>query len=384
MAFRTLIYAQDTLGLGHVRRCVTIARALLAGRADASVLLATKSSWPARMTLGDRFDFLKLPSQFTLPGASAAEHDAEREAIRALRRDLLRDAAARLRPHLILVDNEPLGFKGEMVPALAAAGAAKVVFGMRDVLDDPRRTAESWDALDVIGSLRERFDRVLVYGHQELFDTLATYGVPADIADRAHYTGYVVTPHPPVDSIGARQRLGSGNRPVVLVTGGGGQDAMALCTTALAALELLADRPSPRGLIVTGPFMPDDDRAVLAERASRGGHLLVESTDTTEAMATADAVVTMGGYNTLAEAMMLGRRPIVVPRSTHKREQLMRALAFEEHGLVRCLEPGAASAQAMAEALEAEILRPSVVDAARFLDVGAVRTAELLLELGSS
>jgi len=384
MALKTLIYAQDTLGLGHVRRCVTIARALLDARADASVLLASKSSWPARVALGDRFDFLKLPSQFTLAGASPAEHDAEREAIRALRRDLLRDAAARLRPQLVLVDNEPLGFKGEMVQALAAAEGAKVVFGMRDVLDDPERTAESWAALDVVASLRSRFDGVLVYGHPELFDTLGTYGVPADIAARAHYTGYVVTPGAAVDVAAARARLGCDERPVVLVTGGGGQDAVALCTTAVGALGLLTQRPSPRGLIVTGPFMPQEDRAVLAELARGGDHMLVESVDMSEAMAAADAVVTMGGYNTLAEAMMLGRRPIVVPRATHKREQLMRALAFDRHGLVRCLVPGAASAEALAQALEAELRTPSAIDAGRFLDVGATRTAQLLLELGSA
>lgn len=380
MAFKVLIYAQDTLGLGHVRRCTTIARALLAGRADASVLLATKSSWPARESLGERFDFLKLPSQFTLAGASAAEHDGEREAIRDLRRDLLRDAAARLRPHLVLVDNEPLGFNGEMVQALAAADGAKAVFGMRDVLDDPARTAQSWAQLDVVGSLRDRFDGVLVYGHEELFDTLGTYDVPADVAARARYTGYVVARPPAIDVAAVRARLACGERPVVLVTGGGGQDAARLCATALAALELMTSHPRPRGLVVTGPFMPEDDRAALAERAGRGGHVLVERADLAEAMAAADAVVTMGGYNTLAETMLFGKRPIVVPRATHKREQLMRALAFEQHGLVRCLPPEAASPQAMAAALEAELRAPAAVDAARFLDVGALRTAQLLLE----
>lgn len=384
MPFKVLIYAQDTLGLGHVQRCTTIARALLERRPDAAVLLATKSSWPGRLALGPRFDYLKLPSQLTLAAAGAAERDHEREAIRGLRRDILRDAAARLQPDLILVDNEPLGFGGEMEGALDAAPSARAIFGMRDVVDDPARTAESWRALGVLGALRERFDGVLIYGHPDLFDTLETYGVPPDIAARSRYTGYVVAGRPRPDVAQVRTRLGGGGRPLVLVTGGGGQDAAALCEIALDAIDLLVSQPAPRAVIVTGPFMASVDRERIAQRARAGAHLVLEQADVAEAMASVDALVTMGGYNTLAEAMLLGRRPVVVPRATHKREQLMRAEAFDRHGLVHCPPSRPASAAVIARALEAELLEPSRVDARRFLDIDGERAAGLLLEPSSA
>src|SRR5437867_2171657 len=134
MPLKILIYAQDKRGLGHVRRTIVIARALIEARPDVAVLLATKSSWPGLVDIAGRFDFLKLPGEFTLAASTEDEQDAEREAIRAVRRDLLRDAVARLKPAIVLADTEPLGHDGELAPALNGTGA-KLVFGMRDVLD---------------------------------------------------------------------------------------------------------------------------------------------------------------------------------------------------------------------------------------------------------
>jgi predicted glycosyltransferase len=47
-----------------------------------------------------------------------------------------------------------------------------------------------------------------------------------------------------------------------------------------------------------------------------------------------DALVCMGGYNTLIEAVALGIPTVCVPRVTPRVEQLMRAEAFEQLGLV--------------------------------------------------
>ena len=382
MPLKVFIYAQDTLGLGHVKRCTTIARALLARRPDAAVLLASKSAWPANISLGERFDFLKLPAQLTLPASADAERAAERTAIRALRRDLLRDAVLHLRPQLLVVDNEPLGFGGEMAPAIAAAGSgARVVFGMRDVADDPERIAEQWERLDVIEALEERFDRILIYGHPAVFDTVATYDLPASVAAKAHYSGYLCAPRDDLDPDSLGARLGLDSRPLLLVTGGGGQDALPLFSATLGALPLLGADPKPQALLVTGPFMPTEERRQVEALADPRLCLIQETTDVVEAMAAARAAVTMGGYNTLAEAMMLGRRPIVVPRATHKREQLMRAQAFEERGLARCLPPADLSPAVIAETLDAELEAPAMIDATEYLDPHAARAAELLLEV---
>jgi predicted glycosyltransferase len=379
---KIFIYAQDTLGLGHVQRCTTLARALLERRPDAAVLLASKSAWPATVSLGERFDFLKLPTQLTLRASSDADRAAERSAIRAMRRDLLRDAVVHLRPKVLIVDNEPLGYGGEMAAAIAAAeDGARVVFGMRDVMDDPQRIAEQWEALDVIRALEERFDRILIYGHPDVFDTLATYGLPASVTAKARYSGYLCSPRDDLDAASLGARLGVDSEPLLLVTGGGGQDALPLFSGALQALPLLAADPTPQTLLVTGPFMPAEDRARVEALADTRVCRIRETVDVVQALVRARAAATMGGYNTLVEAMMVGRCPIVVPRATHKREQLIRAQAFEARGLARCLPPSELSATRMAEALDAELAAPTTVDGSEYLDRHAARAAELVLEV---
>ena len=111
------------------------------------------------------------------------------------------------------------------------------------------------------------------------------------------------------------------------------------------------------------------------------GHIVRSEIDLVAGLAAADAAVTMGGYNTLVEAMMLGRRPIVLPRATHKQEQLLRARALEARGLVRCLGPDEASPELLARAIGAELRSPGRVDAQRYLDLHGRRAAGLLLDL---
>jgi predicted glycosyltransferase len=99
----------------------------------------------------------------------------------------------------------------------------------------------------------------------------------------------------------------------------------------------------------------------------------------------ADAVVCMGGYNTLAEALFRGTPTVCVPRTSPRRDQLIRARAFERLGLLLLLEPSALDAAglhvAVATALDSS--RPLLARRAlRALDFhGAWRTAEELLRL---
>ncbi|TMM04006.1 MAG: hypothetical protein E6G10_06265 [Actinobacteria bacterium] len=379
MAVRVFMYAQDNRGLGHVRRCAIVAEALLRRRPDAAVLLATKSPWAPTIAAGERFDVLKLPEHLARGTLSGDERRAESSALHRLRRVLLREAVTHFRPDLILIDNEPLGFRGEMLEALDAAPAGcRFAFGMRDVVDDPERTVEQWANQGVPDALRERFDRIVIYGHPDLFDTLGVYGVPAPVRAKAAYGGYVCARRDDLDAGRFRAELGLDGRPLVLVTGGGGEDALALLVATIEAHALV--RSPARLLLVTGPFMRPEDRARVVALAAPAGHVVRDQADVVAAMAASQAVATMGGYNTLAEAMMLGRRPVVVPRATHKREQLMRAEAFAARGLVHCLPPTKVTPALLAAALEDEIERPTAVEAHDYLDVDGERAAALLLE----
>jgi predicted glycosyltransferase len=65
-----------------------------------------------------------------------------------------------------------------------------------------------------------------------------------------------------------------------------------------------------------------------------------------------DAVVCMGGYNTLAEAASKGVPIVCVPRMAPRAEQSIRAKAFERLGLAQMLPPNELNASTLRKATD--------------------------------
>ena len=60
--YRVAIYSHDTFGLGHLTRSTRIARGVLEGFPNASVLFLTGSPIAHRFKFPPRVDYVKLPS----------------------------------------------------------------------------------------------------------------------------------------------------------------------------------------------------------------------------------------------------------------------------------------------------------------------------------
>src|ERR671914_528199 len=90
----------------------------------------------------------------------------------AVRSALLAAAVESFRPHVLLADKHPVGASGELLPALAAlrASGGRAALGLRDILDDPAVVLREWARDDLPRQTAEHYDRVLVYGHPDLFD----------------------------------------------------------------------------------------------------------------------------------------------------------------------------------------------------------------------
>jgi predicted glycosyltransferase len=106
-----------------------------------------------------------------------------------------------------------------------------------------------------------------------------------------------------------------------------------------------------------------------------------------ELFCTVDALVCMGGYNTLLEAVCKGVPTVCVPRAWPRSEQLIRAKAFERLGLVRTIHPDRLSSDELQRQIAATLGTPSeqVLERAFALRVdGAQRAADHLLDLFSA
>ncbi|MDH3285960.1 MAG: hypothetical protein OEQ13_14600, partial [Acidobacteriota bacterium] len=128
---------------------------------------------------------------------------------------------------------------------------------------------------------------------------------------------------------------GHSDPPLIVVTAGGGADGFPMMAACVDALHVHGRRSRARALLITGPFMPRGERAALRARVEGlDAEVLWCVDESSSYLEQADLVMTMAGYNTLGEAVRLGRRTLVIPRPGPSAEQRIRAELFAARGLV--------------------------------------------------
>lgn len=343
------------MGLGHVRRQIAIAAALGAAHSSAEVLLATSVDNVAGLGLPPNVDTLKLPGLRKVANGdySARRLGLSKTQLRQFRSAVLHSAVEAFKPDVVLVDKHPFGAKGELTSALLAAKArgARLVLGLRDVLDDPETVAKEWAKERIYERLPKYFDLVLVYGDPRVFDPLRHCPLPAVMAERIKYCGYVVGPAGCTACENKCPHLCSLellSHPTVFCTVGGGEDGFLVLKTFLAASR----NAHWKGVAVGGPLLSERELAILRPPAKEAGVDLHSYLPCLSSLfGRVDALVCMGGYNTLVEAISRGVPTVCVPRTEPRSEQMIRAAAFAKFDLLRMILPKEVTAENLAQAI---------------------------------
>jgi predicted glycosyltransferase len=372
---RILIYSHDTFGLGHLRRSRAIANALVEEWPGASVVILSGSPVIGNFEFGSGVDYVRVPGVTKLPDGNYTSLNLNLSLDEAvgLREALILQTAETFRPDLLIVDKEPTGFRGEIVPALERLRreGCRLVLGIRDVMDEPALLVPEWERKGASEALARYYDEIWVYGLEEVYRPLAALNLPAEIETRITYTGYLRRELPKEPALTRYPKLMK--QPFILVTTGGGGDGDDLIDWVISAYE--ADRSlEVPAVFVFGPFINRDRRRAFVERIARNPKLEALPFDTKIEllMNKATALVAMGGYNTFCEILSLDKRSLIVPRVQPRREQLIRAVEAERLGLVRMLseDGGARDSARMAQALRAlphqprpsEVVVPGLLD----------------------
>jgi len=340
--YRFLLYSHDSHGLGHLRRNLTISRALLDRFRNASVMILTGSPCSTQFPLPARCDVVKIPAVGKGPDGCYVPRSLNLplKEVAEIRRQLIFATYRSYDPHAILVDHQPAGLLGEMMDVLEDAhGAGKfLAFGCRDIVDTPKAVEKSWSIPSCKLALEHFYDHIFVYGDQRVFDPIREYGPVKRIVGKASVTGYVVNP-PSHQS----RKPSLGGRPRVLVTVGGGDDGMERIRNYLDSLRL-----APVGWnshIVTGPLMPLQQVHAYKQEVRHSelrGHLKISRFhgDLPGLMHQSDAIVSMAGYNSCMEILQSGTPAVLMPRERMRQEQAIRARRLAELGFARHVPVG--------------------------------------------
>ncbi len=376
---RLLVYSQDGLGLGHLRRSFAIAAEVIARDPDCAALVISDAPAPP-FSPPAGVDYLKLPTVVKEGDAlrwRAGSLALDVKEILKLRARIMLDVLRQFRPDTVLVDHMPVGALGELKPlldrAISRAPRPRLFLGLRDVLDTPDVIRLAWGELGAYDYL-PYYEAILVYGSREIYDAGRLYDLTRH-AQRLVYCNYATS------RSGAASIQSERDPQLIVVTGGGGADAFPLERAFLEALPILHKAAPMRALILTGPYMPWAERAELTARAASHQVGVVSVDDATAWFRRASAVVTMAGYNSLCEALKTKTRALVVPRRGPSAEQRIRARVFSERGLVVALEPDELTPDRLARDLLRLLAEGGIPNAATIPRMdGAHRAAELLSE----
>ncbi len=353
---RILIYSHDSFGLGHLRRCRSIAHSLVARYKGLSVLILSGSPIIGSFDFKARVDFVRIPGVIKLKDGAYTSLGLhiDLEQTLQMRESIIYHTAETFKPDIFLVDKEPSGLQGEVTSTLKMLkqqGTVNVL-GLRDIMDEPSMLKAEWERKQVAPVLEQLYHDIWIYGPRDMGNPVEGLGLSSSIIRKLSFTGYLDREIPsernwvtPINH----------DEPFILVTAGGGGDGVEMVDWVIRAYETDPRQPH-RAIIVTGPFMPPAEQQEFHERceALENVEILTFDTHIELLMEKALGIVAMGGYNTFCEILALDKPALIIPRSVPRQEQLIRAERAVKLGLANMLDPaGERDPQQMATALRA-------------------------------
>lgn len=358
-----VFYAHARLGLGHLKRSLSIAEQLAARHQAVCTLVGCRRGIEG-LSIPDGIEAVPLPdwpSEATRDGAAICRR----------RRAHIDAVMNRCTPDAVVVDHLFTGLGGELGPLLRAPPnperPARFIIGLPYGPPPSARGPRNRS----VRQLMARYDAALCYvdpQQERPADRFAAQGFP--LPNLCHHVGYVV------ESLAT---LGAPARPPLIVgLAGGGTTGAGLFEVLIAALRPDLARGRVRLRIVAGPLAA---RAATGDTAAGAEGLEVwPEAPLGEALRDASAVVSRCGYNT-ASALMGTRLPVVFcPFDGPNSDQI------ERSARLGCLDgvwttherDGAAAMRArIAEALAAAGgVRARAIDCG-----GAAAAAERILEI---
>jgi predicted glycosyltransferase len=369
-----LLYVQHLLGIGHARRAMHLAEAMLAEGMRVTVVSG-----------GEPLPSFGIPDVVQLPPIKARDagfKDLIDEAgepvddrLRETRRTALLAALAAARPDAVMLEAFPFGrraFRFELDPLIEAARrrdpSALVLCSLRDIVvmpDDPHRQH------DIVARVRADFDAVLVHGDPSLVRLEESFPPAAALAKRLIYTGYVAAPERVTEVTD-----GAGE---VLVSAGGGAVGGALLATALAARRrgCLADLS---WRLLAGPNLPQAEYAALVQDLPERVVLERYRVEFPQMLRHCRLSISQAGYNTVLDLLAARCPAVLVPfAAARETEQTLRAEKLAARGIVEIVAERKLTPDRLAEAIGRAITRAPAETA---IDTGgAGRSARIVAEM---
>ncbi len=315
---RFLLYAHDGRGLGHAARMLALAAALAEHWPAAELVLATGAT-SAQALAPAHCEVVKLPSYLTVEthgqfDTRAANLSLPVQELVRLRSDLLTSLVRHLRPGILMSDFSPVGKASELIGALRMqrrlVPAGLRVLTLRAVVDAPALAARDNLSPRMLAFIADWYRAVLIFGHPDLCDFTAEYGLGTGVSTELIYANLLVAPR--TLAAAAAQPVSAGadaSAPKhLLLAFGSGYRAGPIAALLLAVLPQLF-APADRLTLLCGPRL--SARSLPPLPAGLAGEVVQFTSEVDDYYRRATHVVALGGVNTTTE-VIAWRRPALI------------------------------------------------------------------------
>ncbi|MBB45031.1 MAG: glycosyl transferase [Rhodospirillaceae bacterium] len=375
---RLMIYVQNLLGIGHLRRAAGISRAAVKKGFDVRFV---SGGFPIKdLNIGGA-EFYQIPPVRSLDGdfkTLVTKNNKEIDDLwRNRRRQLLLDLFEKIRPQILLTELFPFGrrqFRFELIPLLTKAKEAnccsQVVCSMRDILVTKPRHDRN---LEIVETLENFYQKILVHGDRKVISLAETFPLEKRISHLIEYTGYVLTP----SHIGDTGKDGTGE---IIVSAGGGAVGFATLPKIFNLRNEIAIRDFP-WRFVTGPHMPTEIFNELSAKGTNDTFVERSRPDLPAVISRAKLSISQAGYNTIAELMNAGTPAVVVPyEGGVETEQRLRSDLLAKRSFLQVVDENELNVNSLNNAIFRALNNKPVKKLNISLD-GASSTANLLWAL---
>lgn len=311
-------------GIGHLRRLACLAKKL---QGRLACLVITGHREPANWFIPEECEYIHLPSWDSLLESKAQYWGRkpfilldQTEAAR-LRKGILKGVVEAFKPDVMFVDHLPLGNQEELADIVRTASCFRYLI-TRGILN------ESVEPNPVLGEkaqyyLNAYYHRILATSDRRVFDFSTQYNILPAIKEKTIHTGYVVerVQRDLIGTVREGRGLQNGDTWVVASAGGGqlGEELIGRC------LELAGTHKEIVFDIIVGPRSSlrwEEGHGTVVARDNLRLHKQVSNMPYLHA--SADVVISSGGYNSLLETLQGNARILCFPTWKDRRDEQYR------------------------------------------------------------
>lgn len=331
------IYCNYVYGIGHFVRVVELSRGLCE---HFEVYLINGGEPVPNYNISAEINYIQIPAIYSVEKQQKlmpVDQNLNLKQCLSMRSTIIKKLVCKVKPDLLITEHFPFGplFETEAISLITQVKKndpqSKIVSSVRDVILTKEGSARDSHTCSLINKW---YDLIIVHGDPNIVPFKSSFPMVEKIQIPLCYTGYIV------QSI--RQRKSQSKWPILLVSVGGGRMGGELLDAVLKAHQTIARQWQHQLVLFVGAFQKNSQRLHEYVNQKNLHNVKIHQFDREayhRILAEASAVICMGGYNSLLEAIAIGKPVLIYNRLFYgnNQEQHLRMVRFQQVGLVRII-----------------------------------------------